>query len=120
MYWARRRPVAVVALFALLLQLALGFGHLHHADQDRSQAITLAHDQAAAPPDHDEQDSDTRHNHLCAICVALNLLSGAQIAGTPLALPEAAWRQADLAPPRADVLAEQRRCNFRSRAPPLA
>lgn len=122
MHWFRRRQSSATgaALFALLLQLALSFGHVHGGLADHSPAFSIAHSQngdgAALPA----QDGDGHSpDGLCAICATVHLLGTSQIAGSP-ALPT---RDASAAAPaplsRFAAPPEQRHTAFRSRAPPL-
>jgi hypothetical protein len=105
-----------VALFALLTQFAVSFGHIH-LDQAHPSAPAVT-DIAKADP-HGTPDED-RADHACAICI-VNQMSGA---AQPTAAPEVsvALISRDIEPTLTatrlapDPLATA----FRSRAPPLA
>lgn len=122
MRWFRshRRVPSALAMFALLLQLALSFGHIHVGHAESNFAAT-DHDRApaigrAAP---DPQDSDGHEDRYCPIYASLQLIGSAQLATPPaVALPHA-FGAANLALGAAALVTEAPRCGFRSRAPPL-
>ena len=117
MHWFRwnRRRTTYAALFALALQLALSFGHVHLGDVALGSSAAAAQkpSEPAAPagtvPDGDEG---------CAICAIIGL------AGTPLvpdapALPFADPQHATLLPDLVAVLvSDHTRAQFQARAPP--
>lgn len=123
MAWLRlwRRPAAVVALLALLLQLALSFGHVHlaHADQPGPVAAASdADDDSEIPqPQHPSDDHDS---HYCAIYAMLALLTGSKIAVAPVVAAPAAHAIAVAPIVAVAVQLVQRHDAFRSRAPPLS
>jgi hypothetical protein len=103
----------LLALLALLAQLALSFGHVHlpHAAlATPGIASTTAPDSAPADQDHDDD--------YCAICAILALLSGAQGPAAPM-LPQLAAVVIPVPPssPTALRLIAQH-VSFQSRAPP--
>ena len=122
-WWrAHRRLGGRVALFALLLQFALSFGHVHFAHADRGDpAVAPASEaqgtSAAEQPQHPGDDHDS---HYCAIYAILALLTGAQTAAAPvIATPVVhAITMAPMAVPSVRLVA--RRASFQSRAPPLS
>ncbi|MBN8964784.1 MAG: hypothetical protein J0H89_05240 [Rhizobiales bacterium] len=119
MGWVRthRRSAAVTALFALLLQLTLAFGHVHGVKAGEPPAAASAATGNAAgssPP-----DSDHRHNDdYCAICAAMTLLSVAQAAAAPALPPRSGFAAAGLIAADAAVRVAFEHVAFRSRAPP--
>jgi hypothetical protein len=117
MRWWRAHDgwVARLALFALLLQLALSFGHVHPL---RTDAATLAAPTAATTdPGGGHPDPDESY---CASCAILSLLSGGHVAVAP-AVASPAFHVAVLAPIAADrVRLIARHNSFRSRAPPIS
>jgi hypothetical protein len=122
-WWRAHRQVGGrVALFALLLQLALSFGHVHvaHADEP-GLAVAPASDarggSATPQPQHPDEDHDS---HYCAIYAILALLTGAQTAAAPvIAMP--APQPVVVAPIAAAAVGlAARHASFRSRAPPLS
>ena len=76
MYWVRTncRLGSWAALFALCIQLALSFGHIHPEDIQGSSSAKVAHlqDQNDGSPDADHGKPD---HDVCAICAALSLTS---------------------------------------------
>ena len=121
-WWrVRRRLGARVALFALVVQLALSFGHVHGAHRvwdGFAAAWSGVHaDSGASVPGPQDDDHDSRY---CAICAVLTLLAGAQTAAAP-----AIWipspRAIELRPVvAATVRLIARHDSFHSRAPPLS
>jgi hypothetical protein len=116
---AHRRPGALVALFALLLQLALSFGHLHiaHADQPGFPAVAASDPGSTPQPQHPDHDHDAQY---CAIYAILALLTGAQAAAAPAVAMPATYATAVLADASMGVRLVARLDAFRSRAPPIS
>ena len=116
---AHRRPGALVALFALLLQLALSFGHLHvaHADQPGLAAVEASDAGSTPQPQHPDHDHDAQY---CAIYAILALLTGAQTAAAPVVAMPAAYATTVLAGATTGVRLVARLDAFRSRAPPIS
>ena len=115
----RSRPAAVVALLALLLQLALSFDHVHlaHADWAAAAIAAATSDFAviASPP---QRGSDEDPDDYCSTCAILALLTGSQIAVAPV-LAAPAVHTIAVAPIVAVAVRLVRRHDaFRSRAPP--
>jgi hypothetical protein len=116
MAWLRacRRPIAAIALLALLAQIGLSFGHVHWHAIKPGIAV-------AALPAGDSNPADQRDDDdYCAICAVLTMLSGAQCAAAPaLATPASCVTPLPpLAPAAPRLIA--RHDSFRSRAPPLS
>lgn len=119
MRWWRqhRRLGARVALLALLLQLALSFGHVHAPQIGQPGAtVTIAADAAAAP----QQPADDHGDDYCAICAVLALLSGAQTAAAPVVSTPAAHAIAVVAIEITTLRLAARHDSFRPRAPPVS
>lgn len=115
---SHRRLGGWAALFALLLQLGLSFGHVHGAAPDHP-TVALAADTGNSAQPH----TDTRHPadpDYCATCSILTLLTGAQTASAPVAaLPIApAAAESDFTRQASRIIAA--RTAFYSRAPPLS
>ena len=75
MHWIRKnsRFGSWAAVFALALQLALSFGHIHAEDfQDRWSATAWSSQPNPNSPDNDDRGPG---HDFCAICAALNLTS---------------------------------------------
>ena len=118
MQWfrAKRSPSGYAALFALALQLALSFGHLHLGElalgKTTLAAAANAPDSQAPPgtvPDRDE---------VCAICAIISL-SGALLISDAPTLVFAGVQQEALFPDLLAVLvSDPTRAQFQARAPP--
>jgi hypothetical protein len=123
-----------VALFALLLQFAVSFGHIHlkdHHDEARAPlpavsdlaAIASGEQQAAAAqPGGQRSDKDDDHadNKVCAICILNQMVGTAQTAAptsVPLPLVSRTTEQAFVSQ---RIAAKPLPSAFRSRAPPAA
>ena len=110
---------AGLALFSLLVQLAVSCGHVHAHELAARPflAVTYAGQERGPSPDNEHSDHQDR---FCDICAVLYALGSAQIA-SPLSLAlQPALVSAP--PPVRDHIAaaEQRRPAFQSRAPPTA
>jgi hypothetical protein len=125
-----------LALFALVVQFALSFGHFHAIAAPASPAIksvaalsgistalTLAADtagDAAQQPSPLSHDPDQQSTDACAICAVMALASAALFSAPPLLpLPEAngfLFRIADAE----FVLLNSARVAFQPRAPPIS
>jgi hypothetical protein len=109
------------ALFALLLQLGLSFGHIHVAHADPPVLATATGPAGVPNGGIAQHPADDDHNsHHCAIYAMLALLAGAQVATSlvvllPVALSIAATPNEGVA---FSLIA--RHAPFRSRAPPLS
>jgi hypothetical protein len=76
MYWVRKncRLGSWAALFALCIQLALSFGHIHLEDIQGSSSATIEQLQAQNESPADDDHGRPGHD-FCAICAALSLTS---------------------------------------------
>lgn len=136
MRWFRSqgRASAWVALFALLLQFAVSFGHVHlkdHHDDARAPlpavselaAITtaiLGGEQQAVAVQPRGQDDDHADHKVCAICILNQMVGTAQTAAptsVPLPLVSRTTEQAFVSQ---RIAAKPLPSAFRSRAPPAA
>ena len=117
MRWFRssRRPWGWVALWALALQLALSFGHVHGTRDDHPAAAQTTTADAGNVSTGDTSDTD-----YCATCAILALLTGAQTASAPVFVRPMAPVSVEITvAPEAPRLGASRTA-FRSRAPPLS
>jgi hypothetical protein len=118
---AKTRQATSFALFALTINLALSFGHIHlegfRGGKTNAGVLlsAISHAKSGQPVKHDGHPDD-----LCPICMARAAL-GAGLATNPPVLPlDFAYvtiepiSGADLAIP------QQPRANFQSRGPPLS
>jgi hypothetical protein len=128
MRWFRsnRRFVARLALFALGLQLALTFGHIHRSDlipgADASTLVASSAQQPAAAPNAPvpPHKSGGAIDDICAICALIQLANISVTSTAPvLPLPAAVgWKRLETT--AVLFLAAAPRHLFRARAPPLA
>ena len=117
-----RRFGAGLGLFALLLQLALSFGHVHPEDLFGASAAGIEKVAGKAQPASPAQDRHTPgapHDD-CPICAVMHLAGTIVLPDAPaLALPTqftvAAFSTDDLV-----ALVVPRRPPFQTRAPPIA
>jgi len=87
MTWVRtnRRLGAWIGLFALALQLALSFGHIHLDAARLPAPVATAAAQAGNDGGASGGDNDRIAHDFCAICASLSLTASAALPG-PLAL----------------------------------
>jgi hypothetical protein len=118
MQWVRSNIKfgARAALFALVVQLALSFGHFH-AIAAKTIAPSIQSTQQLPAPGHDQ---DRHPDDLCAICATIALASTA-VAATPPALPIPPTFELTARPATATfAVPRTTRAAFQSRAPPLS
>jgi Protein of unknown function (DUF2946) len=119
----RSRLGAYLALFALALQLAVSFGHVHQIAPNLALASILASEQS--PSDQANAPSspvghDDLADHLCPICTLIHLAGAIVPAETPpLPLPSIFDGLRLEAAVAFDLIASQR-VLFQARAPPIA
>jgi hypothetical protein len=121
---ANRRLGGRLALFALVVQLVLSFGHIHREDIfgpsfDRNTTVATqpAADQSRTAP---ADRGTNRTDDYCAICATASLLGNSFVAVAPqLAVPFVSGAIEHLDRVTA-VVAAPRHTAFRSRAPPFA
>jgi hypothetical protein len=134
MGWVRfhRRYGAWPGLAALVLQLALSFGHIHignvHVDAAwhsaigaaaKSEPVVLAQSQHQSPS-HDSGQSSGDGDDYCAICASIFLASTSLAAQPPLLVVPVHFERVALSFDAERGIAASRPAFFRSRAPPLA
>jgi hypothetical protein len=109
-----------LALFALALQLALSFGHVHldSAGNAPTKALAAAPSPASpnSPPAHPAGDADD----YCAICATIHLAAASdlpQVAQLPVLFVAHPVEHPDRV---TTIFVAPRRAFFQSRAPPLA
>jgi|SRR6516165_6757321 len=111
----RLRSSSFVALFALALQLALSFGHVHLGELSGRASAQIDRLGTAAPP---SGDTPEHSDGYCALCAIIHL-TGAWVPAAMPSLPEpAAYVRSQ---PRTTVLLEaptQTPSVFAARAPP--
>jgi hypothetical protein len=124
-----------LALFALALQFALSFGHVHPEDIYGARATVSAAAHAAAvakaekprpgdPSSKDPSSKDPSSKHsddYCAICATMSLLGNSFVAAPPLLpAPQVFSRAVEHVDNIAILVIAPRRAPFQSRAPPTA
>lgn len=120
MRWFRQRCRHVTAgvLFALAVQFAATFGHVH-ADQFTDAAAAIAESGGtAAPPQSVGPDKHNNKADYCALCAALALLAGAQISAAPAVVAPFALVLAQVSLSPEAILSEAQDGAFQARAPP--
>jgi hypothetical protein len=118
---ARRGFEAWLALFALALQMAVSFGHVHlDGIRGNYPGATAARFAASAHPQPNQQPTDDDDAY-CAICATI-YLAGNSFVPQPPALPAQFASRAIEHPRRAPVvlIVAAHRNPFQSRAPPRA
>ena len=117
MRWFRgkRRWGSYGALFALALQLALSFGHVHLDDLALGNTATVAAQQASEPgaPSGTVPDRD-----VCAICAIISLSGSLLIPDAPALAFAGEQHEAFFADLVAIRGPRQARAQFQARAPP--
>ena len=123
MRWFRSNRVfgAQVALFALLEQFTLAFGHIHvhvgHADGNAAAVLAVTTDGLGSPgaPDQDNPADGT-----CGICATVHITGSAQAAAPP-ALPLPITYRVIAPSLSSQTARDDLRCfELRSRRPPQA
>jgi hypothetical protein len=119
MKWVRSniKRVSRLALFALAVQFALSFGHVHALAQPSSAQVarSLGTPQPASDQGPGEHPGDT-----CAICVVMAMANTALSATPPVVLLPQAADFSYLAAAAEFVRAAHLRVAFQPRAPPLS
>lgn len=111
-----------LALFALVLQFALSFGHFHAGAQaapDIQSALSYAADEPTQHPA-SNPDSDQQPGQPCAICAVLALANTALFATPPLLLLPQAIEFLYLATDAEFAHLNSAYPPFQSRAPPIS
>ena len=129
-FMSQGRTSAWVALFALLLQFAVSFGHVHLKDHhdDARAPLPAVSDLAAIPGGGQQaaaaqpggQDDDHADHKVCVICILNQMIGTAQTAAptsVPLPLVSRTTEQAFVSQ---RITVKPLPSAFRSRAPPAA
>jgi hypothetical protein len=105
-------------LFALALQFAATFGHVH-ANQFTDAAAAIAESGSnAAQPQSPAPDKHNNKGDYCALCAVLALLSGAQISAAPVVVAPLALALDHVSLSPEAILSEAQDGAFQARAPP--
>ena len=121
MRWFRSNRVlgAQAALFALLVQFTLAFGHIHVGQTNVAAlvAVTLADDGLGSPA---VPDQDHPADGICAICATVHMTGSALAAASP-DLPLPITYRANAPSLSSEIARDDLRCfELRSRGPPQA
>jgi len=120
MSWFRsnRRFGAAVALVALLLELAISFGHVHGleagASFDAAHALASASSSGDDTPNLPAADDD-----YCAICAVISLIGTGRIAHAPPLPPRPTFVLVLTADAGERFVAQPGALPFRARGPPI-
>ena len=126
MNWVRSnsKSGAWFALFALTLQMAVSFGHMHRDDLGlppaikAGQALALT-DATGAPAGPADEDHHPASDHYCPICASIALIgTGAPAVAPVLIVPLSVVHFSPLETP-ADRLRPQITLSFQARGPPI-
>src|SRR5215472_5770922 len=120
--WACRhkRQGVLLALIALVLQVALTFGHVHlHGLSGSSPRIAAGQASLAHPPLQPPAQTPSDNDDYCVICASIFLASSAFAPAPPQLLVPANFERVEHGFNAARSLAEPLRLAFRSRAPPV-
>jgi hypothetical protein len=119
MKWVRSniKRVSRLALFALAVQFALSFGHVHALAQSSSAQIARSFNTPQHAPD---QGPGEHPGDICAICVVMAMASTASSATPPVVLLPQATDFSYTAAAAEFVRAASIRAAFQPRAPPLS
>jgi hypothetical protein len=128
MSWFRSRAkgFSFFALFALSLQLALSFGHLHfdHGVTGPQQPSKIAAIDGATAPIatvHSDSQGLPEHNgDYCSICAVIHLARSLVLSPAPCLPLPARYTQTKFAPEDCVAAAGLGRTPFQARAPPIA
>jgi hypothetical protein len=121
MKWFRSniKRVAHVALFALAIQFALSFGHVHGVAAQGTSAAQVARSFSGPQPASD-QGSPEHPGDICAICVVMAMASSLLFATPPVVLLPPAADFSYVTAAAEFVRAAHLRVAFQPRAPPLS
>jgi len=114
-----------LALFALVVQLILSFGHIHREDIfGAAHAASGAASIAVPATDSSQSVPHQRHSKhaddYCAICATIHLLGSSFAAAAPQLVPSFASHAIEHVVEVAAVFISPQRTPFQSRAPPAA
>jgi hypothetical protein len=118
-YRANRAYFGTLALFALALQMALAFGHIHLRDFAGVPGVT-AQAQVAASNSGEGNGTGHSNNNYCLVCATANL-AGTLVVPTPVVLAVPInTTDTNYAQTCSAVCTTFDHALFRARAPPLA
>jgi hypothetical protein len=114
-----RKFIGLLALLALITQLALSFGHVHFRKSEAPSLASVGHSgdprgEPSGQPDHRDHDGD-----FCSICATQALLAAGQPGSAPSAFFLAVFTDNAWFFSGQNGAPNQARIAFHSRAPPL-
>jgi hypothetical protein len=118
---AKMRRVTSLALFALAVNFALAFGHLHLEDLSGGKASPVI--LLSAISHHHDRQNDKHDGHpddLCPICAAQAALGTGLAAPAPMLPVNLAYVELDPISDPGLRIPQRPRAAFRSRGPPLS
>jgi hypothetical protein len=111
----------LLALAAMVLQLALTLGHIHLEKFASGAGIAImAASKTPSSPQNPAQHPANEADDYCAICANIHLASSSFVPGTPLLLVPFASQTIEHFSCFTFIFVAPQRAAFQSRAPPLA
>lgn len=124
MKWVRSniKRASGIALFALMIQFALSFGHFHGLDGTSSEHGLLRLVAAATAPNDQSPNypADRHAEDLCPICTAATAIGHALASAPPALSIEFAQASINHAIESGVLLPNPQRAAFQSRGPPIS
>ena len=122
MKWLRSniRHGSRLALFALVVQFALSFGHFHRSGAEAAFAIQTGQAQSGEPQSPVSHDTDQQTSDACDICAVIALANATLLATPPLLLLPQAIEFLYLATDAEFAHLDSARIAFQPRAPPVS
>jgi hypothetical protein len=122
MKWLRSniRHGSRLALFALVIQFALSFGHFHGGAAQAALAIQTGLAQSGEPQSPVSHDTDQQTSDACDICAIIALANATLLATPPLLLLPHAVEFLYLATDAEFAHLDSARIAFQPRAPPVS
>jgi hypothetical protein len=122
MKWLRSniRHGSRLALFALIIQFALSFGHFHRSGAEAAFAIQTGQAQSGEPQSPVSHDTDQQTSDACDICAVVALANMVLLATPPLLLLPQAIEFLYLATDAEFAHLDSARIAFQPRAPPVS
>jgi hypothetical protein len=121
MQWfrARAKGSALLAIFALTVQIALSFGHVHLGEFKHARGGIAAAGASSVPSDPPQQPVNDADGY-CAICATVHLAATSLLPQAPQLPVPFATGPVEHANFTTTTSLSPRRASFQSRAPPLA
>ena len=126
MQWFRSKGFSFVALFALSLQFALSFGHLHLdtgiIGAQHPSKILATHDatESIVALDAASGDLPEHNDDYCSICAVIHLARSLVLSPAPSLLLLPSYVRAEFTAENEASVAGLNRTSFQARAPPIA